>query len=169
MIIPLASVCRGKMIGKIVLSTLQIKSILFLAVCFSTKPTPNKCSTPLQSMQVLRELSVLLRRPFLCTCNVIRCETTRVYSVSVLSHLQNWSNPLCASYNFSEAGGRGDWSTRGGYVISVDMEEETVVCGCSHLTNFGLLVVGGPQLFTGQESQNIRALPQKHSGKINAS
>ena len=25
--------------------------------------------------------------------------------------------------------------------MSVDMETETVVCGCSHLTNFGLLVV----------------------------
>ena len=43
------------------------------------------------------------------------------------------------SYNFSE--GDGNWSTSGCIVMSVDEENEVVVCGCSHLTNFGVLVV----------------------------
>ena len=53
--------------------------------------------------------------------------------------LQNWSNPVCVSYNFSEAGG--NWSAMGCTVLSVDEDNEVVVCGCSHLTNFGVLVV----------------------------
>ena len=38
-------------------------------------------------------------------------------------------------YNFSEAGGK--WSSSGCIVLSV----EGVQCGCSHLINFGVLVV----------------------------
>ena len=40
-------------------------------------------------------------------------------------------------YNFSEAGGK--WSSSGCIVLSV--EGDVVQCGCSHLTNFGVLVV----------------------------
>lgn len=40
-------------------------------------------------------------------------------------------------YDFSKA--EGNWSSRGCEVLSV--EGDVVVCGCSHLTNFGVLVV----------------------------
>ena len=43
------------------------------------------------------------------------------------------------SYNFSEAGG--NWSTKGCTLMSVDNDDEVIVCRCNHLTNFGILVV----------------------------
>ena len=52
---------------------------------------------------------------------------------------QNWSNPTCVSYNFSQA--NGTWTSMGCKVLSVDEVNGIVLCGCNHLTNFGVLVV----------------------------
>ena len=76
--------------------------------------------------------------------------------------LQNWSLPICVSWDFSAANGTsyfftftfthcnnnfhlytglGNWSDSGCTLASHDIDTGKVQCNCSHLTNFAILVV----------------------------
>ena len=65
------------------------------------------------------------------------------YGVYILDPSQNWSSPVCVSWDFKAANGSGNWSEKGcTLVVSKDDKgSEIVLCRCNHLTNFGVLVV----------------------------
>ena len=48
---------------------------------------------------------------------------------------------VCVAWNFSAAGDRGNWSTKG--CTTVIITNGMVACHCDHLTNFAVLVVSG--------------------------
>lgn len=45
---------------------------------------------------------------------------------------------VCVSWDFEAAGGKGNWTTDGCAMASND---DVVMCNCTHLTNFAILVV----------------------------
>ena len=46
---------------------------------------------------------------------------------------------VCVSWDFSLAGGQGNWTQEG--CVTEVIEPDVVLCRCNHLTNFAILVV----------------------------
>ncbi|XP_019853121.1 PREDICTED: adhesion G-protein coupled receptor G6-like [Amphimedon queenslandica] len=59
-----------------------------------------------------------------------------------LNRVANISNPRCVYWNFTTAGGRGNWSTDGCNTTfnTTDDDLSFIACHCDHLTNFACLV-----------------------------
>nr|XP_021322317.1 adhesion G protein-coupled receptor L2 isoform X1 [Danio rerio] len=75
----------------------------------------------------------------------INKESSRVFVsepvIFTLEHLdtENYFNPNCSFWNYSERSMSGYWSTQGCKLLSTNKTHTT--CSCSHLTNFAILMV----------------------------
>ncbi|TRY86708.1 hypothetical protein DNTS_032380, partial [Danionella cerebrum] len=75
----------------------------------------------------------------------INKESSRVFVsepvIFTLQHLdtENYFNPNCSFWNYSERSMTGYWSTQGCKLLSTNKTHTT--CSCSHLTNFAILMV----------------------------
>uniref|UniRef100_A0A8C1PBR2 Adhesion G protein-coupled receptor L2 n=1 Tax=Cyprinus carpio TaxID=7962 RepID=A0A8C1PBR2_CYPCA len=75
----------------------------------------------------------------------INKESSRVFVseplIFTLAHLdtENYFNPNCSFWNYSERSMTGYWSTQGCKLLATNKTHTT--CSCSHLTNFAILMV----------------------------
>uniref|UniRef100_A0A8C1SFG4 Adhesion G protein-coupled receptor L2 n=1 Tax=Cyprinus carpio TaxID=7962 RepID=A0A8C1SFG4_CYPCA len=75
----------------------------------------------------------------------INKESSRVFVseplIFTLAHLdtENYFNPNCSFWNYSETSMTGYWSTQGCKLLATNKTHTT--CSCSHLTNFAILMV----------------------------
>ncbi|XP_071817466.1 uncharacterized protein [Apostichopus japonicus] len=56
------------------------------------------------------------------------------------STTRDFETASCTFWNFNADGGRGNWSTDGCRLANFDPELNTVMCECTHLTNFAVLL-----------------------------
>eukprot|EP00731_Ephydatia_muelleri_P009408 Em0004g1746a len=63
-----------------------------------------------------------------------------VQFIFIISSNYNFSRYDCVSWNFTAAGGRGNWTTNGCITKKDNLTSNTIECQCSHLTNFAILV-----------------------------
>uniref|UniRef100_A0A671S3J2 Adhesion G protein-coupled receptor L2-like n=1 Tax=Sinocyclocheilus anshuiensis TaxID=1608454 RepID=A0A671S3J2_9TELE len=72
----------------------------------------------------------------------INKESNRVFVseplIFTLAHLDNYFNPNCSFWNYSERSMTGYWSTQGCKLLATNKTHTT--CSCSHLTNFAILM-----------------------------
>eukprot|EP00731_Ephydatia_muelleri_P009395 Em0004g1733a len=76
--------------------------------------------------------------------NVVTTVITQISNISSpnapVSNDYNYSRYDCVSWNFTAAGGRGNWTTNGCITKKDNLISNRIECQCSHLTNFAILV-----------------------------
>ena len=98
-------------------------------------------------IQITMEIIVSVSCIILSLCSSLACPQQQCtllelqVTCTIFILTQNWSNPLCVSWDFRAANGSGNWSAAGCDLQPQENNGTVVVCLCRHLTNFGILVV----------------------------